>query len=761
MAKIADLYYQVNPWKVSEVGFDSSRNEVSESIFSLGNEYLGVRGYFEEGYGGASLLGSYFNGVYENSVKEHEAQYKGIIKRSHFMVNAVDWLSTKIKLEGERLDLADANITEFYRELDFKTGQLKRSFVWTTLGGKRIKISLVRFLHMESVYYSYQKLEFEALNFQGEIQVELGLDFATIHQSEMSNFWTEEIKEATASGGAIIGKTLTTQQQIFSGFEIKTSAALSSEIIERDKFIGRKLNVKLEEGKTVYIHKYITNIVDKQQTDLDLLWQRGLKSLEDQLAEGYDNAVTLQKSYWSDVWQKYDIEIAGDDLNQQGIRYCIFQMQQTYHGQNPENNIGAKGLTGEAYGGHAFWDTETSCLPFYLLTNLKAARNLLEFRYATLEQARQRAKELDCQGACYPIATLNGNEACALWQHASLQFQPSTGVAYGIWHYVNVSQDQAFVFEHGVEMLIEISRFLASRGDWSPKGQFGFYGVMGPDEFQMMVNHNAYTNYMAKKTFEYTLEVVNQIKQTAPERYRSLQKELALSDEEQQNWQNCAENTLLIVDETGLIEQHDGFFDLPHVAINEIPVEEFPLYNHWSYDRIYRNDMIKQPDVLMFQFLHNQDFSDQSKKVNYEFYEPKTIHESSLSPSVHSILAAELGKKEEAYDFFGFATRMDLDNYNRNTREGLHTTSIAAAWMNIVYGFGGVRTDGDRLVIAPMIPPKWQSYRFTITYQDQLIEVLVGQESSQFRVIDGKDVLIKLYGKDYHVNQTTLELPMI
>ncbi|MBP1041918.1 family 65 glycosyl hydrolase [Vagococcus sp. BWB3-3] len=761
MAKIADLYYQVSPWKVSEVGFDSSRNEVSESIFSLGNEYLGVRGYFEEGYGSASLLGSYFNGVYENSVKEHEAQYKGIIKRSHFMVNAVDWLSTKIELEGERLDLADANITEFYRELDFKTGQLKRSFVWTTLGGKRIKISLVRFLHMESVYYSYQKLEFEALNFQGEIQVELGLDFATIHQSEMSNFWTEEIKEATASGGAIIGKTLTTQQQIFSGFEIKTSAALSSEIIERDKFIGRKLNVKLEEGKTVYIHKYITNIVDKQQTDLDLLWQRGLKSLEDQLAEGYDNAVTLQKSYWSDVWQKYDIEIAGDDLNQQGIRYCIFQMQQTYHGQNPENNIGAKGLTGEAYGGHAFWDTETSCLPFYLLTNLKAARNLLEFRYATLEQARQRAKELDCQGACYPIATLNGNEASALWQHASLQFQPSTGVAYGIWHYVNVSQDQAFVFEHGVEMLIEISRFLASRGDWSPKGQFGFYGVMGPDEFQMMVNHNAYTNYMAKKTFEYTLEVVNQIKQTAPERYRSLQKELALSDEEQQNWQNCAENTLLIVDEAGLIEQHDGFFDLPHVAINEIPVEEFPLYNHWSYDRIYRNDMIKQPDVLMFQFLHNQDFSDQSKKVNYEFYEPKTIHESSLSPSVHSILAAELGKKEEAYDFFGFATRMDLDNYNRNTREGLHTTSIAAAWMNIVYGFGGVRTDGDRLVMAPMIPPKWQSYRFTITYQDQLIEVLVGQESSQFRVIDGKDVLIKLYGKDYHVNQTTLELPMI
>lgn len=761
MAKIADLYYQVDPWKISEMGFDCSRNEVSESIFSLGNEYLGVRGYFEEGYSGDSLLGSYFNGVYENSVKEQAAQYKGIIKRSHFMVNAVNWLSTKIELDGEVLDLAHAKIADFYRELDFKTGQLKREFIWTTASGKRLKLMFSRFLHMESVHYSYQELQFQALNFDGQLQVELGLDFNTIHQSENSNFWTEQAKGKTTTGGAMIGQTLTTHQQIFSGFEISTTSSHSSEMIERDKFIGRKLNVKLEKGKNIVIQKYLTNIVDKQQQTTDQLWQNGLADLMSQLEEGYDNAATKQKSYWADVWQTYDIEIVGDELNQQGIRYCIFQMQQTYHGQNPTNNIGAKGLTGEAYGGHAFWDTETSCLPFYLLTNLKAARNLLEFRYSTLAQARTRAKELDCQGACYPIATLNGNEASALWQHASLQFQPSTGVAYGIWHYAKVSQDQEFVFNHGIEMLIEISRFLASRGDWSPTGKFGFYGVMGPDEFQMMVNHNGYTNYMAKKTFEYTLEVLAKIKESEPERYRELQKDLLLTNEEEMKWQHCADETLLLVDDSGLIEQHDGFFDLPHVKIDEIPVEEFPLYNHWSYDRIYRNDMIKQPDVLMFQFLHNQDFSYQSKKINYEYYEPKTIHESSLSPSVHSILAAELGKKEEAYDFFSFATRMDLDNYNRNTREGLHTTSIAAAWMNIVYGFGGVRTDGDHLLLAPMIPQNWQSYRFNITYQEQLIEVVVSQETSQFRVSEGNDVRVTIYGNEYKLSQTALELTTI
>lgn len=760
MAKIADVYYQVEPWKVSEKGFDPSRSEVSESIFSLGNEYQGVRGYFEEGYSGESLLGSYFNGVYEYSLKEQEAQYKGIIKRSHFMVNGVDWLSMKIEIDGEILDLAHSKIEAFYRELDFKTGQLKRQFIWTTNHGKRLKLIFRRFLHMESAYYGYQQLEVEALNFQGELQVELGLDFNTIHQSENGNFWTEQAKGETSFGGWVIGKTLTTNQQIFSGFDIRTNECLSSKITKRDKFIGRKLNVKLEEGKGVIIQKYVTNIVDKQPRETEVLRQKGIDALENQMAEGYDHAVIKQKSYWEDVWQKYDIEILGDELNQQGIRYCIFQMQQTYHGQNPTNNIGAKGLTGEAYGGHAFWDTETSCLPFYLLTNLKAARHLLEFRYSTLEQARHRAKELDCQGACYPIATLNGNEASALWQHASLQFQPSTGVAYGIWHYANVSRDQAFVFQHGIEMLIEISRFLASRGDWSPTGKFGFYGVMGPDEFQMMVNHNGYTNYMAKKTFEYTLEVLTLIKEKAPERYQELRNELFLNEEEVQNWRHCAEETLLLIDERGVIEQHDGFFDLPHLEIDKIPVEEFPLYNHWSYDRIYRNDMIKQPDVLMFQFLHNQDFSYHSKKINYEFYEPKTIHESSLSPSVHSILAAELGKKEEAYDFFGFATRMDLDNYNRNTREGLHTTSIAAAWMNIVYGFGGVRTDGEGLVIAPMIPKNWQGYRFTITYEEQLIEVVVSQELSQLRIVDGEEVVVKLYGEERTINQTVLEIPM-
>ncbi|MGB8983038.1 MAG: glycosyl hydrolase family 65 protein, partial [Anaerolineales bacterium] len=435
---------------------------------------------------------------------------------------------------------------------------------------------------------------------------------------------------------------------------------------------------------------------------------------------------------------------------QQGIRFCIFQMQQTYRGAIDGANIGAKGLTGEAYNGNAFWDTETYCLPFYLFSNPAAAKSLIDFRYRTLPQALARAKDLDCEGACYPVATIDGTESCTLWQHASLQFQPTTAVAYAIWHYVNVTGDTAFLQAEGAQMLIAICRFLASRGQWSAKGQFGYYAVMGPDEFQMMVNNNAYTNYMARRTFEFTLQTLEGL---------DLAK-LGCSPAELETWRNMAEKMFIPYDAaTGLYEQHEGFFNLPHIDIDAIPVEDFPLYHHWSYDRIYRNDMIKQPDVLMFMFLYNQSFSLEEKRANYDYYEPRCIHESSLSPSVHSILASELGRHREAFDFFRFATRIDLDNYNRNTGEGIHTTSIAAAWMNIVYGFGGMRSDGDVLSFNPSIPSHWQGYSFQVCYRGSILRVEVSQTEAVIRVREGGAVKIKIGGREMEVNRQGVSVP--
>jgi maltose phosphorylase len=319
-------------------------------------------------------------------------------------------------------------------------------------------------------------------------------------------------------------------------------------------------------------------------------------------------------------------------------------------------------------------------------------------------------------------------------------------VAYALGHYVKVTGDRDYLYEKGAELMVEIARFLASRVGYSERKEaYGFYAVMGPDEFQMMVNHNAYTNFMGAKSLAYAVEVWKAFEQDKPGDADRLASKLGLSREELDRWQSISLG--MYIPKDGVFEQHEGFFDLPHVDIKSIPPEEFPLYHSWSYDRIYRNDMIKQPDVLMFMFLYNQQFSLEEKRANYDYYEPRTIHESSLSPSVHSIFAVELGKKQEAYDFFKFATRIDLDNYNRNTREGLHLTAIAAAWMNIVYGFGGLRSDGDHLVLNPSLPDAWNNLSFKLNYQGSLFKVGIQRGEAQFTLERGAPVKFELGGQ--------------
>ncbi|BBI35597.1 glycoside hydrolase family 65 protein [Cohnella abietis] len=752
MAKIADKYLVVDTWKVIEKGFDPSRNRVSESIFSLGNEYMGVRAYPEEGYSGDSLVGSYFNGLFEEG--KVPAHYKGIIRFLRFMVSAVDWLYTRISVNGETLDLATSKFSDFTRELDFKRGKYVRSFVWELSDGKQIKLTFERFVSMNVSGLGCQRIVFEPLNFSGEVNVRAGLDFTIIHEDQGRNFW-HTVQQGQADGiTAILGETINTKNRLYSGFTTVVPNALQTKLVEADRFIGQDITIKLVQGEASTFDKFVNNYAEK---DLSIanehLWSKAHEQAKAYVGASYEELEQQQADYWDNVWKESDIVIEGDPDNQQGIRFCIFNLYQTYHGDNPGFNIGAKGLTGEAYRGLAFWDTESYCLPFYIFNNPKAAKSLLEFRYKSLPHALDRAKDLDCKGAFYPIATIDGTESCDLWQHSNLQLHVGTAVAYGIRHYVNITDDIDFLYEKGLEMLIQISRFYATRGQWGQQsGLYGYFGVMGPDEFQLMVNNNCYINLMAKKLFEYTLEVIDSMSLHSSEAFQALADRIDLTNEEQADWKHKAAFMKLPKDnETGIFEEHDGFFDMPHLDIHSIPVTEFPLYSHWSYDRLYRYDMIKQPDVLMFMFLYSDDYSLAEKIANYEYYESRCIHESSLSPSIHSILAAEIGKKEEAYQFFEFATRLDLDNYNRNTREGLHTTSIAAAWMNIVYGFGGMRSDGSHLILQPTIPTKWDSYSFPISYKESKVLVEVNQQGASIKVVSGDAVSIAIYGHTYNV----------
>ena len=764
MAKTADLYFRVDPWKIIEEGFDPSYARVSESIFSLANESIGARGCFDEGGSTDSLRGCYINGVYD--IEHLPRSYRGIIDHTHFMIPAADWLGTRLELDGETLDLGRSRFRDFRRELDMQAGTLTRSFTWETASGKALRIEFLRFLDMVSRERAYQRVTMEALNFSGRIVFESSLSFGVQHEGYRQCFWQETRTETEGNRMMLQSGTRSSGQEVFAGAILDLPGRITFTAGEKTVSAGAELF--LEQGKPCTAEKRVVLLYNGSTGDA--LWEQGAAALAESGKVPAADALRAQRDYWDAYWKVSDIRIEASgqedeahvQAEQQGIRFCSFQLAQTYNGGSMRHNIGAKGMTGEAYNGHAFWDTEACCLPFYLFTNPEAARDLLLFRYNTLPRALERARMLDCKGACYPIATLNGDEACSLWQHASLQLQPSTAVAYGIWHYVRLTGDDGFLWKYGAEMLIQIARFLASRAARSSAtGKYGFYGVMGPDEFHMMVNNNAYTNYMGMRTLAYAAETAERMQREQPDAWAALASKTSLEAGEPAAWKQMAEEMYLPCRENGLFEQHDGFFDLPHTEINDIPVSEFPLYEHWSYDRIYRTDMIKQPDVLMMLYLYNSSFTEEVKRINYEFYEPRTIHESSLSPAIHSILAAELGRMDEAVRFFGYATRLDLDNYNRNTREGLHVTSIAMAWANIVYGFAGLRSDGDLLSFAPRLPARWKRIAFSIVYRNRVIRILMAQGGSTFAVTEGEPLAVRIYGREYRLGAEALEIPRI
>lgn len=753
MAKVAQQYLTVDPWKVVEEGFHPDRAEVSESIFAVANEYMGVRGYFEEGYSGPRMLGSYFNGVFEESDIAHPQMFRGLATRMTFLVNAVDWLYTRIELDGQTLDLAACKHRDFRRELDLATGQMNRSFVWQLDDGRETELSFQRIVSMDCPNLGYQRIAFRPLNFSGSVQVTMGLDASVEHIAEGRNLWKTLRRQAEGPAGAILARTLRSGHRVFSAYELSGPDGMAVDNVQGESFVGSRVTLDLTEGQAATVEKRVANRSDRDTArDDQAVWADGVAAMDRTTGLSYDDAFTRHAAYWKQLWDRLDVTIEGDPANQQGVRFCIFQLHQTYHGVDPSLNVGAKGLTGEFYWGCTWWDTETYCLPFYMFNNPAAARNLLGYRHRTLAGACDRAEQLDARGARYPMCTIDGQEVCGTWQHGDLEIHVSAAVAHGVWHYDRVVGDKEFLYGQGIEMLLQIARYYASRGDWAPNGDWGYWGVMGADEFHMMVHNNTYTNVMARRSMRFALEVLAEMAAEAPEKLAAVKRKVALADDEPADWQKKIDATRVLFDEqTGLIEQHDGYFDLPHVDVSAIPPEQFPIYKNWAYVRIFRYDMIKQPDVLLLPFFFSRSYDRRVKEANYDYYEPRCSHESSLSPSIHAILAAELGRLEQAYDYSLHAARLDLDDYNRNAHEGLHTTSMAAAWLNMVYGWGGLRSDGQRLSFTPAIPAAWTSFSFRILYAGSLLAVTVGRERVELKVIEGDPVTVELFEQPVEV----------
>lgn len=769
MPKKPISYFRGDPWTVVEEGFDPAYQRVSESVFSLANEFMGVRGYFEEGYSGDHLLGSYFNHLYELMDIHHDQVFRGFVTEGAAMVNAVDWLYTRLWVDGEQLDLATSSHADFARRLDMRTGILTRSFVWQTRSGKHLRVTFTRFTSLQSTRIGCQRIVLEPLDFSGTVRIRVGLDFNTHYEigagwdqtgsaerparDGVVNFWNCRKKGEAAGGWAIQAETLRSGHQLFSGFQLRTDAGIDPVRVEDAKFIGLDFGLDVGQDRQTTVDRIAVNHWSRTE-DVEAVWKGGLDLMRRHAGATIDGLMADHVAAWQRVWDVLDVEIEGDPTVLQGLRFSSFQTYQSYHGEDPDLNALCKGMTAEVYFGWVFWDSEIYTHRLMMFVDPPAARKLLLYRHHRLGQAMERARQLDCEGARFPFATITGTEDSGTWQHVDIEIHSDLAVAYAIWHQDIILGDKEFLYSEGIEMLLQICRYLASAGGWSPsKGDFGFYGVMGPDEFHMMVNHNCYTNVLGKKTFEYTLSVLDEMRAEAPERCREAVTKTGLSPEEPRQWAEMAAEMRIPRDEaTGVLEQHAGYFDLPHVDLEHFPMDQIPIYKNWAYVKIFRVNMIKQPDVLNLMYFYSRDYTLEEKRANYEFYEARTVHESSLSPSLHAILAIELGKLEDAYTFFTYGARMDLDNYNRNTDQGLHVTSAAGVWASMVFGYGGMRTDGDVLLLAPALPAQWTSYRFRVWYRGALLEVRVDAEQVQVRALEGGPVRINLYGGDVEID---------
>lgn len=731
-------YLAEDEWSIIEEGFNQKNHEISESVFSIGNGHMGQRANFEETYTGASLQGSYMAGVYYPDKTRVGWWKNGYPENFAKVLNSTNWIGLQIIIDGEEVDLNKATVREFVRELNMKEGYLQRTFKAELQGGKQIHVQATRFVSIVDKEIGAIKYDIRPLNFEGTLEVTSYLD-GDIKNEDANydeKFWNPVDTKVDKDRAFVTLKTKKLAYHFCS--TIETMFFRNGEKLELDglgkqkeKYAGITYQTALVEGETTTIYKFAANVTNRDH-DTQQLETVSATALDQAVAKGFEVLKQEQAAAWKEKWLNSDIVIEGDVAAQQGIRFNIYQLNQTYSGEDARLNIGPKGFTGEKYGGSTYWDTEAYCLPFYLATaEERIPRNLLVYRYNHLEKARENARKLGFEkGALYPMVTMNGEESHNEWEITFEEIHRNGAIAYGIYNYVNYTGDKAYLGEYGIEVLAEIARFWEERVNYVPqKGVYMMLGVTGPNEYENNVNNNWYTNRMASWTLAYTLETLDYLKESDHALYQKWIDKLGLKAEETEKWTDIIANMYYPEDKKlGIFLQQDNFLDKELIRVDDLDAKHLPLNQKWSWDRILRSCFIKQADVLQGLFFLNDAYDLKTKKRNFDFYEPMTVHESSLSPCVHAILACELGYKDKAYEMYLRTARLDLDNYNNDTEDGCHTTSMAGTWMSVVQGFGGMKITNDQLVLNPFIPEQWKSFSFKILFRGARLMIRVDQD---------------------------------
>jgi maltose phosphorylase len=638
-----------------------------------------------------------------------------------------------------------------------KEGIYYRSFEATLANGTEISVKVRRYLSLELDEIGVINYEIKVLNSDAKIVFKPYVD-AGVHNEDANweeKFWEPISAKHTNNDAFVTARTFkthftaTTFMQnsiLLEGSNLSIAPVSVNESKEKIQFT---YEVAVAKGQTTTIQKIGGYSVSLNHENTII----GAKnSIAKALEIGISQLTENQKEAWAKIWEMSDITIDGDVKAQQGIRFNIFQLNQTYLGKDSRLNIGPKGFTGEKYGGSTYWDTEAYCIPFYMATkDQQVARNLLAYRYNQLGKAIENAEKLGFKNgaALYPMVTMNGEECHNEWEITFEEIHRNGAIAFAIFNYYRFTGDYSYIPEKGLEVLIGIARFWNQRATFSaPKNKYVILGVTGPNEYENNVNNNFYTNYIAKWCINYAIEQINKIETEYPSDFVRIMNKVNLNDAELQSWKNTADNMYFpYSEEHGVYLQQDGFLDKELVKVTDLDKSQRPINQKWSWDRILRSPYIKQADTLQGFYFFEDDFTKEQLERHFDFYEPFTVHESSLSPCVHSIQAAVLGRMEQAYTFYLRTSRLDLDDYNKEVEEGLHITSMAGTWMSIVEGFGGMRVKNNQLHFEPKIPAQWKGYSFKVNFRNAIVKVEVKQEGTNISIEGNSDVEVFVNGE--------------
>ncbi|MDL2231841.1 glycoside hydrolase family 65 protein [Porphyromonadaceae bacterium OttesenSCG-928-L07] len=751
-------YIKADEWCIVEEGFNPENHRSSESIFSIGNGRMGQRANFEEKYSGETLQGSYIGGVYYNDRTRVGHWKNGYPESFSKVLNVPNWTGIDIFINGEGLDLAQCKTEDFVRVLNMKEGVLERSFIACMTNGNRIAVKTRRFISMAEKEMAVISYSVTPLNFTGEITFVPYIDGNVKNEDANFNekFW--DITGGHAKKGHAFLSATTRETAFYIGigmryaFETPDTVVNHIEVLSKEGYLGNKIAVDAATGKEVVFTKYVA-VLSSLNHELNVLRIHAEQLLDRISKQSFESLFDAHRKVWADIWAHSDIIIEGDVEAQQAIRFNIFQLNQTYTGDDARLNIGPKGFTGEKYGGNTYWDTEIYCVPFYLGTApAGVAKNLLLYRYKQLEKAIENAQKLGFKNgaALYPMATMNGEESHNEWEITFEAIHRNGAIAYAIYNYVNYTGDEKYLEEYGLPVLIGISRFWAQRTTWSKeRKKYVILGVTGPNEYENNVNNNWYTNKLAVWCMRYTMKSMRVVREQNPVLFAKLQETLSLDfDKETAYWMDICEKMYFPESkEEGIFLQQDGYMDKEQLFVKDLDSSIRPLNQHWSWDRILRSCFIKQADVLQGIYCFEDEYDLDTIKRNFEFYEIRTVHESSLSAGVHAILACKLRDMEKAYNLYLRAARLDLDDYNKEVSEGLHITSMAGTWMSVVMGFGGMRVKNGILTFNPIIPDAWKSYSFHVSFRGQMVKVYVEQGKFYVRNESDKDLFIGFGGE--------------